>query len=722
MTALRVRMRPDLDIEPQGEAGERCWIARDPVALRYFRLRDEEYFVLKLLDGRTSLEEIREKFEAAFQPLQLGMQQLHAFILRLHEQGLILSEASGQGTILHRRAEKTLGKQTTAAWSNPLAIRVPGIAGAPLVDFLYPRLKSLFSPMFLAVAALFIIGTAAAVLLEFDSFRQRLAHTQNIFVPQTMLWMMLVLIVVKALHELGHALVCRHFGATCHEIGMMLLVGSPTLYCDVTDSWRLPSKWQRILISSAGMLVELVLAAIATIVWWRSDAGLVSLLAAQTMFVCSVGTLGFNLNPLLRCDGYYILSDWLEVPNLWQDSRGLLQRKVYHWLFGLDLGEDATLPAKWQPWLLAYAAGSIVYSVLLTITILTFLFQILEPHGLGGLVWLAGAIVFGGMGKRAITPLWRSWSQPNRRSVRRGRTSLVVIAAISLLVAIVFLPLPSTIRAKVWIDPDQARGVYVPLAGTLEEIIPPGTQVSKDDVIARLTNVALEVQLAEAAALTKQHAARVDNLKLLMNDDPTQAPLLPAAIKTLEDQQQRLAHFEREAERLTLRAPIAGVVQPPAVIPANSDEQRLFGWSGSLFESRNHGCLLESGTLVCHIGPEGEFTALVLVAPEDAVDLARGQTVRITCDSLPGTILTGSVDEIAESNDDDLSPEIALALQLPRENTPGQKLAAEHHLARVKLTGDVSALRTGMTGTARIAATWEPLLPRLWRYATRAWH
>ena len=124
------------------------------------------------------------------------------------------------------------------------------------------------------------------------------------------------LAVVKIIHEFGHGLTAKHFGGEVHEMGILFLVLTPALYCDVTDSWLLPNKWKRIWISAAGIYVECFLASIATFVWWYSTPGLLNSLAMATMFICSVNTIMFNANPLLRYDGYYVMADWLEIPNL----------------------------------------------------------------------------------------------------------------------------------------------------------------------------------------------------------------------------------------------------------------------------------------------------------------------------------------------------------------------------------------------------------------------
>src|SRR4051812_15015099 len=132
MTTLKVRMRPELVVTHQGAASERRWLVHDPVTLQFFRLRDEEWSILRMLDGRTTLEEIRASFERQFAPLRLGAQQLQAFLFRLHEFGLILGDAAGQGEVLCRRQKSQKRSEWINRFSNPLAIRLPGVWARPL--------------------------------------------------------------------------------------------------------------------------------------------------------------------------------------------------------------------------------------------------------------------------------------------------------------------------------------------------------------------------------------------------------------------------------------------------------------------------------------------------------------------------------------------------------------------------------------------------------------
>ena len=186
----------------------------------------------------------------------------------------------------------------------------------------------------------------------------------------------------KVLHEFGHGLACKRFGGECHEMGVMLLVLTPCLYCNVSDAWMVPSKWRRAAIGAAGMYFELVLAAVCTFLWWLSEPGLLNHLCLNVMFVSSVSTLLFNANPLMRFDGYYILADLLEIPSLRQKSAAVIQRKLGAWLLGLRERPDPFLPAR-RRWMFAvYCMVSSIYMWLVTLSIFWFFYRVLEPYGL----------------------------------------------------------------------------------------------------------------------------------------------------------------------------------------------------------------------------------------------------------------------------------------------------------------------------------------------------
>ncbi len=152
--------------------------------------------------------------------------------------------------------------------------------------------------------------------INFAEFERRVPTFQQFFSWPNVFLLWLTMGAAKFIHELGHGLACKHYGGECHEIGMAFMVFSPCLFCDVSDSWVLANKWKRIFIACAGMMIEVFLSALAMLAWWHSQPGLLHHLCLNMFMVTTITTVIFNANPLLRYDGYYILSDLLEIPNL----------------------------------------------------------------------------------------------------------------------------------------------------------------------------------------------------------------------------------------------------------------------------------------------------------------------------------------------------------------------------------------------------------------------
>ena len=198
-----------------------------------------------------------------------------------------------------------------------------------------------------------------------------------------MLYMWIALGVVKVIHEFGHGLSCKAFGGESHEMGFLFMCFSPALYCNVTDAWTVADKWKRIIISFAGIYVELIIASIATFVWWYTPHWpFVNNVAMCLMVLCSVSTFVFNANPLMRFDGYYILADWLEVPNLRERSNRFLSNLFQDKALGIEVQPEAYM-APSRKWLFViYAIASFVYRWVVTVSILFFLAKWLKPYKL----------------------------------------------------------------------------------------------------------------------------------------------------------------------------------------------------------------------------------------------------------------------------------------------------------------------------------------------------
>jgi putative peptide zinc metalloprotease protein len=326
--AMPLRMRPDLHARQHRYLGQLYWVIKEPVGLHYFRFQEEEYAILQMLDGRTSLDQIKVEFERRFPPEKVTVEELGHFVGTLHRNGLVISDAAGQGEqLLERRRQRKL-RMLAGSLANILAVRFKGIDPNNILTWMYPKLRWMYS----LPARIACIGLALAalllVLVQFDSFHNKLPTFHQFFEAKNWIYMGLVLAVTKIIHEFGHGLTCKHFGGECHEMGVMFLVLTPCLYCNVSDSWMLPNKWHRAMIGAGGMYIEIVMASIATFLWWFSAPGLLNQICLSVMFICSVSTVLFNANPLLRFDGYYILSDVMEIPNLRQKASTILNGQV----------------------------------------------------------------------------------------------------------------------------------------------------------------------------------------------------------------------------------------------------------------------------------------------------------------------------------------------------------------------------------------------------------
>src|SRR5262245_22941693 len=311
-----LRRRADLIVETIMYQRGNYYVVKDPISLTYYRFDPEHYRVLELLDGTRSLDDIRTQLLLDFPYVRVTLADLHGVVADLHTKGIVYSDRPGQGFVLLERRKETRRKKWLSAAQNILSLRLPGWDPEWTLARLHPLVAWCFRPAGIAVQVTIIAAAYLLLAVQFDAFRQNLPEFKQFFGWPNLVYMYLTLAATKVLHELGHGVTCRHFGGECHEIGVIFLVFSPTLYCDVSDSWMLPSKWQRIAIGAAGMWVESVLSSLALFVWWFTHPGLLHHLCLNVFFVSTISTVVFNLNPLMRYDGYFMLHDFLEIPNL----------------------------------------------------------------------------------------------------------------------------------------------------------------------------------------------------------------------------------------------------------------------------------------------------------------------------------------------------------------------------------------------------------------------
>jgi putative peptide zinc metalloprotease protein len=715
---LPLRARPDLLILPQRFGRDRYWLVKDPVALRYYHLRDEEHAILELLDGRMSLAEIRQEFEARFAPWRLPGEQLYAFVGRLHEMGLLVTDTPGQGGQLLERLRRQRSRGWIARLTNVLAIRFPGVNPEPLLRRLDPACRGLFSQAFLTIAAAVIAMAAGLVAGHFLLLKERLPDFHAFFTAENILALAAVMAGAKVVHELAHAVTCRHFGGECREVGLLLLVFTPCLYCNVTDAWTFPGKWQRMAVAAAGIAAELLLASIATLLWWHTAPGLLNTLCLNVMVVCSVSTVIFNGNPLLRYDGYYLLADWLEVPNLGPQSAGLLHRTLARWTLGIELPPDRWLPPRRRVFLMAYAVASAIYRIVVLIGVLWLTYRVLASHGLQV---VAQAIVLATVIGAVVLPAagagrWL-FDSARRPPIRRGKAALNVCLLLLLLAGLFFWPVPRRVSAPAVLEPRGGQRVYVLVSGRLEQSMAAGDVVRQGQDLARLVNLELHQQTAELEGQCRKFARRLADLRLRQSDPAIAAQILPAEA-ALADCRDQLSQRKQDEERLVLRAPIAGVVLPPPAQEVAGEAGELLPWQGSPLDEKNRGCFLEEGTLFCLVGSPTSLEAWVMIDQADVHLVQPGQTVRMQWDFSPADIMQGTVEEVARTDMKFAPRELIhgsdLAVRIDEKGAARPQSAV--YQARVRLEGSTADLRVAGRGRAKITVSPQPIAWQVWRY------
>ncbi|MFN9750393.1 MAG: site-2 protease family protein, partial [Planctomycetota bacterium] len=478
-------------------------------------------------DGQTSVEQVLDRYHKQFAPKRLDRDQLQQLLQRFHKDGLVVSEVSGQGTELLRRGRKAKWMERLSSLSNILAIRFRGFDPEAVLNFLNRWVGWIFSPAFALGIAVLGLVAAGSVIVNWTDFQARLPGFEQFFDPRKWWLFALVLAGTKICHEFGHGLACRRFGGECHEIGVMLLVFTPCLYCNVSDSWRMPNKWHRAIIGAAGMYVELILATLATFVWWFAEPGVVRDVCLQVMLIASVSTVLFNGNPLLRFDGYYIVSDLLEIPNLHQRSAKALSSLLGRYWLGLPPSPDPLLPQNRMWAFAAFTVLAFVYRIFIMVSIFLFLHSWLKPYGLEAIGQAIALFSLLGLVGFPLYRLIRFLTVPGRMmQIKKGQFAIATAIIATVVGSILFIPWPHYLRCRVLMIPNRLETIYAREGGTIRELmIRPGSEVAAGQVLAQLENLdlALELEQNRGALLEVQHkrelAQRAANVDTLSNLD-----------------------------------------------------------------------------------------------------------------------------------------------------------------------------------------------------------
>ena len=474
-------------------------------------------------------------------------------LAQLYFANLLQYDLAADSAQLFERYKKRRQRELGFRFLNIMFMKFPLLDPDRFLVRTLPLVGKFISP-FGAVLWLLVVGFGLQCAVQ--NFASLRAQGEGILAPGNLVLLYLGMIAVKTLHEFGHAYFCRRYGGEVHVMGVMLMIFTPMPYVDATSSWSFRERWKRVLVGMAGMITEIFFAAIAAFIWSRTGPGVVHSLAYNVMFVASVSTVLFNINPLMRFDGYYILSDLLEIPNLNQRANLQLQYWAERGLFGVKNAVSPAGTRREAGWLGTFGITSGIYRVIVFSSILLV---IADRFLIIGMVMAVFCLV-----SWAVAPVVRFTrylaSSPRLERVRSRAVGVTAALAVVLILLLAVVPFPYSFRAPGVVKASQRSEIVNETAGRFEAVLtPPGTFVKQGQPLLKLVNPELDLDIAD----TRAHLDEI-NARLRQALDLDSADIQP--LTRLRDSfSAQLSKLNDDAERLTVRARHDGVWVAPAL-------------------------------------------------------------------------------------------------------------------------------------------------------------
>jgi putative peptide zinc metalloprotease protein len=559
----RPRLRPDLVLVEQTYRGEQSFVVKDPETKKYFRFRPVEMMVMQALDGdHTPVEAAALLAESG---LRVSAQAVEGFAQKLRSMGLIERTLGERSVLLMERLRAQRRRRLSRPMFKGDLFRLRWSLGDPdrFMDRSIPYLRFFFTREFVLVSLALFALYFVVLALKWNELAQAFSALLRFDLSAgALLVFWLTGTVIIAIHELGHGYTCKHFGGQVHEIGAMLFYFEPAFFCNVNDAWTFPDRGARLWVTAAGSWIQMVLAGAAAVVWWAAEPGtLISQVALAAVIVGGITTVLMNVNPLVPLDGYYALSDWLEVPNLRQRAFAHLGWLIKSRVLRLEAPAQVADEREQRIFLLygMLAAGYLA---------LTFLFLGAMVFGwLDSLLGAAGLVVFLVLLWVAFGSTLRQWGRVLKTAWHRHREATgwrkvrdrVGLAAVVLLVAGALIPRPITVTGPFAAAPALSIGLTAPDSGVVHRVyVREGTLVGAGTPVLEIRDLELERRAAGSKRLVDSLTGRESQARALGRTG--EVARLRAERATAEA---RLSGLLDELRMMVLRAPSSGVLVTP---------------------------------------------------------------------------------------------------------------------------------------------------------------
>lgn len=588
---LHPQLREHVQFYPQDYRGERWYVLSDLSSRRQLRFNSAAYAFIARLDGELDVDTAWRRAVAAQGEAALDQDEAIDILTQLFAVDVLRSGLPAEATRFFERFAHEQNVRSKNLLRNPLAIRIPLFNPNRFLEVTLPWLRPLFS----RPAALLWLGVVSfAAVLALLNFAALSGASQRVLAPENLLLLLLSFVVIKAIHEFAHAYAVKMWGGDVTEMGLTVLVLAPVPYVDASSAWLFRDKHKRMLVGAAGMVAELLVAALALFVWLLVEPGMVRETAFNVLLIGGVSTLLFNSNPLIRFDGYYILQDWLEIPNLATRANRYYLYLIQRYGFGLT-GQypPVTAPGE-QHWFVLYGLLSFFYRLFILVLIILFLAEHYLILGVALGAWAFMTQVVLPLGKAGV------FLVKSPKLVSQRPRALLITSAIAgmLLVFLCLVPLPlrTQVEGVVWVS-DQAQ-VYAETEGFVEEVLfASGSTVKPGEVIARLRSPVLSKNLVKLTARQRELQLKSVGLEALQR---VQSNMIKDELAALEAE---LLVLRQQEAALVIRSKVAGQLVWP-------DQEGL------------KGCHFEQGQLLAYVISPASLMVRALV-PQSRIGLVK---------------------------------------------------------------------------------------------------
>jgi putative peptide zinc metalloprotease protein len=580
-------------------------VLQDPSSNQFFRLNEAAYRFVALLDGTKNVAEVWRICSDQLGDSAPTQGEAIQLLGQLYTSNLLHADLPPDAAGLFKRYRKRVTREIQGYLMNLLFIRIPLIDPDNFLNAWVGAVSWLFTWFgFLLWLGLLATGLYF-VLQNWGELSNRADSVLNV---ENLPFLYLSFVIIKVVHEFGHAFMCKVFGkrtgtgGEVHVMGVMFLVFTPMPYVDASSAWAFRSRVQRILVGMGGMMVELGLAAIAAIIWANIGSGATRTICYNAMFIASVSTILFNANPLLRYDGYYVLSDLLEIPNLAQRSKQYIYYLVKKYIWNVRQARDPAHTRGEKVWFIAYGISSSIYRVLICVNILMFVAD--KLFMLGAILAMAAAVAWVAVPLGKFVHYLATSGELARVRPRAVVSTAVFLAA--LVIGVALMPAPDRFRLEGIVEPDQLQIVHAGADGFVTSAMASGLNVEPNStpmVVAMSPDLRAkrEQLLAERRRLTAQR-------RLAQTKDQAAAQILAEQLVATEE---KIDRVNEQCRQLEVHATLAGQWIAPDIDRAKGAYLRRGDKIG----------MVASPQVIIRATAPQEVVDLLLDSPKDQYDL-----------------------------------------------------------------------------------------------------